>query len=92
MPPAADAGAIGGKGVTGTVGGVAVFVGSPSAAAERVSISTKILNRISALNEDGKTVSVLLAGDEVAGLIAMRDEPRADARCMVPVCDVTDRV
>ena len=80
VPPAADAGAIGGKGVTGTVGGVAVFLGSPSAAAERVAISTKILNRISALNEDGKTVSVLLAGDEVAGLIAMRDEPRADAR------------
>jgi Cd2+/Zn2+-exporting ATPase len=32
------------------------------------------------LNEQGQTVSVLIAGDAVAGLIAMRDEPRADAR------------
>jgi Cd2+/Zn2+-exporting ATPase len=32
------------------------------------------------LNNQGATVSVLLAGGGVAGLIAMRDQPRADAR------------
>jgi Cd2+/Zn2+-exporting ATPase len=36
--------------------------------------------RIAALNAEGKTVSVLMSGSVVAGLIAMRDEPRADAR------------
>ena len=35
--------------------------------------------RIVALNDEGKTVSVLLANGVVAGLIAMRDEPRPDA-------------
>jgi Cd2+/Zn2+-exporting ATPase len=35
--------------------------------------------RIVALNADGKTVSVLVADGNVAGLLAMRDEPRPDA-------------
>lgn len=38
-----------------------------------------MLTRIEALNNDGKTVSVLLVDGEPAGLLAMRDEPRADA-------------
>ncbi|PMZ79441.1 HAD family hydrolase, partial [Pseudomonas sp. FW306-2-11AD] len=36
--------------------------------------------RIAAFNDDGKTVSVLLADGQVAGAIAMRDEPRVDAK------------
>ena len=36
--------------------------------------------RIAALNDEGKPVSVLLAANTVAGMIAMRDEPRDDAR------------
>ena len=35
--------------------------------------------RISALNDEGKTVSVVLIDMEPAGAIAMRDEPRPDA-------------
>jgi Zn2+/Cd2+-exporting ATPase len=80
VPPAANAGAIGGKGVTGSVGGVALFLGSPKAAAEKVALTPEQTARITALNDEGKTVSVLLAGDQVAGLIAMRDEPRDDAK------------
>ncbi len=34
---------------------------------------------ISALNDEGKTVSVLVVDGKLAGAIAMRDEPRADA-------------
>ncbi len=42
--------------------------------------SRRISPRASAqLNDEGKTVSVLLVGKETAGLIAMRDEPRPDA-------------
>ena len=74
------AGAVGGKGVVGTVEGQELFLGSPRAAGERTSLSADLENRIAALNDDGKTVSVLLANSKAAGLIAMRDEPRADAR------------
>ncbi|CAM5770410.1 ATPase [Labrys miyagiensis] len=74
-----DARALGGKGVRGTVEGRTVFLGSAKAAAEQASLSDGVLARIEALNDDGKTVSVLLVDGAPAGLIAMRDEPRADA-------------
>lgn len=79
-PQVSDAKAIGGKGVTATVEGAEVFLGSPSAAGERIALTVEQIARITALNDEGKTVSVLLAGDVVAGAIAMRDEPRPDAR------------
>jgi len=80
VPPAANGAAVGGKGVTGSVGGVALFLGSPNAAGEKVPLTAEQTAQITALNDEGKTVSVLLAGDQVAGLIAMRDEPRPDAK------------
>ncbi|RDI58879.1 heavy metal translocating P-type ATPase [Microvirga subterranea] len=80
VPPAANAGAVGGKGVTGSVGGVPLFLGSPKAAAEQVALTSEQTALITGLNDEGKSVSVLLAGDRVAGVIAMRDEPRPDAR------------
>lgn len=80
IPPAADAAAIGGKGVTGRVGGERVFLSSPAAAMERTEVLAEHLARIEALNGEGKTVSVLLVNDDLAGLIAMRDEPRSDAK------------
>ncbi len=79
IPAAHDAKALGGKGVTATVEGQEIFLGSPRAAAERVAIPTQHLVTITALNDAGKTVSVLLVGEKLAGAIAMRDEPRADA-------------
>lgn len=80
VPPAANAGAVGGKGVTGSVGGVPLFLGSPKAAAEKVALTSEQTALITGLNDEGKSVSVLLAGDRVAGVIAMRDEPRPDAK------------
>jgi Cd2+/Zn2+-exporting ATPase len=77
---AADGKALGGKGVTGTVEGVEAFLGSPKAAGERVTLDAATLDHIEALNHEGKTVSVLVLGDAPAGLIAMRDEPRPDAK------------
>lgn len=79
VPHVNDAKALGGKGITGTVDGVAVFFGSPAAAGERVALSADQIAHITALNDDGKTVSVLLVGKSLAGAIAMRDEPRPDA-------------
>ena len=77
---AADGAAVGGKGVVGRVGERRLFLGSPRAAAERTALSGETAARIAALNDQGKTVSVLLVDDRAAGLIAMRDEPRDDAR------------
>ncbi len=80
VPAAFDARALGGKGVTASVDGRAVFLGSPQAAGERVALSAEQTARITALNDEGKTVSVLIIGEMLAGAIAMRDEPRADAK------------
>ena len=80
VPIAAEAKALGGKGVIGTVDGRALFLASPKAAEEKRPLTAEQSARIAALNDDGKTVSVLMVGDQVAGLLAMRDEPRADAR------------
>ncbi|KKC33107.1 ATPase, partial [Devosia psychrophila] len=74
-----QAGAVGGKGVVGTVNGIELFLGSPKAAAEKVALGADLDARIVALNDEGKTVSVLIADGAVAGIIAMRDEPRPDA-------------
>lgn len=79
IPTATEAQALGGKGVTARVEGQHVFLGSPQAAKDRVSIPEQYGNMISALNEEGKTVSVLVVGDALAGAIAMRDEARSDA-------------
>ncbi|WP_426240571.1 heavy metal translocating P-type ATPase [Pararhizobium sp. DWP1-1-3] len=80
VPAVSDAKALGGKGVTATVNGKAVFLGSPQAAGDRIALSAEQTAAITALNDEGKTVSVLIIGDALAGAIAMRDEPRADAK------------
>jgi Cd2+/Zn2+-exporting ATPase len=77
---ATDARAIGGEGVVGKSGGVELFLGSPQAAEKRTAIPGELKARIAALNDEGKTVSVLVADGILAGIIAMRDEPREDAK------------
>ena len=80
VPPVSDAKALGGKGVTATVDGKAVFLGSPQSAGDRIALSAEQTAAITALNDEGKTVSVLIIGETLAGAIAMRDEPRPDAK------------
>jgi len=80
VPPSAAAHAIPGKGLSARVGGEEIFLGSAVAAAQRVAFTPELDTLINRYTDAGKTVSVLLAGDEIAGVIAMRDEPRADAR------------
>ncbi len=77
--PASAGKALGGKGVTAVIEGAEVFLGSPKAAAEQVSLSPAHVRSIAALNDAGKTVSVLIIDNILAGAIALRDEPRADA-------------
>ncbi|KNY24058.1 heavy metal translocating P-type ATPase [Methylobacterium sp. ARG-1] len=80
VPPAFGAQAFGGKGIASKVGGLDLFLGSPREAGARVPFTPDQEERVSGLQGEGKTVSVLLANGAVAGLLAMRDEPRSDAR------------
>lgn len=77
---AQDAKAIGGKGVVGKVDGKEVALFSPKAAKEKVALSDDDKKQIEKLNDDGKTVSVLLVDGKIAGYVAIRDEPREDAK------------
>lgn len=79
-PPAFGAKALGGKGVTGNVGGLDLFLGSPRATTGRATLTAEQEARVSALQGEGKTVAALVVNRSLAGLLAMRDEPRADAR------------
>jgi Cd2+/Zn2+-exporting ATPase len=56
-----------------------LWLGSPKAAAAIAPLPAEADARIAALQEEGKTVSVLLVNDRPVGLIAVRDEPREDA-------------
>ncbi|WP_421593352.1 heavy metal translocating P-type ATPase, partial [Shinella sp. M27] len=78
-PVATGSRALGGKGVTAIVEGKEIFLASPKAASERVALSAEVQATTTALNDDGKTVSMLIVDGVLAGAIAMRDEPRADA-------------
>ncbi|WP_163883462.1 heavy metal translocating P-type ATPase [Rhizobium laguerreae] len=79
VPPAFELEALPGKGVSGKVGGETLDLLSPPAARERGTLSAEQDACIMALNDEGKSVSVLLVNGVAAGLIAMRDEPREDA-------------
>ncbi len=80
VPPAFEVEAIPGKGMTGRVGGERLDLLSPSAARATGALTAEHEECIAALNEQGKSVSVLLVDGKAAGLIAMRDEPRRDAK------------
>ncbi|TLW96108.1 heavy metal translocating P-type ATPase [Rhizobium sp. MHM7A] len=79
VPPAFELEALAGKGVRGKVGGETLDLLSPPAARERGALDGEQQARVTALNDEGKSVSVLLVNGAAAGLIAMRDEPREDA-------------
>ena len=69
-----------GKGMEGTVDGAEVFIGAPRFANERANISEAIQSAIGTLENAGKTVAVVTHKEQVVGLIALRDEPRASTR------------
>jgi Cd2+/Zn2+-exporting ATPase len=79
VAPAVGVMALGGKGVKGRFRRRGLWLGSPKAAAAIAPLPAEAEARIAALQEEGKTVSVLLVNDVLVGLIAVRDEPREDA-------------
>ncbi len=71
---------IAGKGVEGEVASQKIFVGAPRFAREAGTIGAPLAQQIHALEAEGKTVVVAIANGEAIGLLALRDEPRSDAR------------
>ncbi len=71
--------ALPGKGAEALIDGETVCVGSPRLAQERGALSDDLGTRVAALQAEGKTVVILLRENVPQGLIALRDEPRADA-------------
>ena len=76
---AMEAKAIAGQGVTGTLDGSVIFVGAPRHALSRASFDDQAKAAVEQLETAGKTVAAVIADGALAGLIAMRDEPREDA-------------
>ncbi|GGL14331.1 heavy metal translocating P-type ATPase [Deinococcus radiotolerans] len=80
VPAATDAQALPGKGATATVEGRALSVTSPRHAATLTTLDPELSRAVTAFEEQGRTAVVLLEGATALGVIAIRDEPRADAR------------
>ena len=71
--------ALPGQGAEASIAGVTVRVGSPRLAEDLGALTEESRNRIAALESEGKTVVIVLCENVAQGLIALRDEPRADA-------------
>jgi Cd2+/Zn2+-exporting ATPase len=82
VPLARDASTTAGKAVHATVEGRRLAVGSPAHAAQAATLGVMERSAIEKLEDRGNTVAVLFdeQAKEVLGLIAIRDEPRRDAR------------
>jgi Cd2+/Zn2+-exporting ATPase len=79
LRPAKDSRAIPGKAVEAVVIGKRVSVGSPSHAAAEAPLPADAEQAVAEWEGQGKTVVVVSVDDSPMGLIAVRDEPRADA-------------
>ncbi|MET3352822.1 heavy metal translocating P-type ATPase [Xanthobacter autotrophicus] len=87
LRPAKDSRAIPGKAVEAVVTGKRVGVGSPRYAAEQARIPDEADRMIVEWEDQGKTVVVVSLDGAPIGLIAVRDEPRADAAAGIRALD-----
>ena len=79
LRPAAQARSVPGKAVTAKVAGKIVTVGSSRHFAGTIALTTEVADTVAKLEDAGKTVVLVVADDAAVGVIAARDEPRADA-------------
>ena len=77
--PSQDAKALMGKGVVATVGDAPAWVASPRYAMDNGGLDGLGLRQATIFEEEGKTAVAVFREKTPLGLIAMRDEPRADA-------------
>ncbi len=79
-PYATEAAAVPGKAATALVEGARVAVGSPGFALEQSADLSNLSAGIDGFEEQGKTAIVVLRDGRALGVLALRDEPREDAR------------
>ncbi len=72
--------AVAGQGIAGMVEGRVLFLGSPAAALARAAEHAEARETIEGMAATGRTLAVLVADGVLAGAIALRDMPRADAK------------
>ena len=80
IPESTDGQAVKGRAATAKVAGRMLAVGSPKYAAELKPLAVDLAGQVEGLELQGKTVVVLMNPPEPLGLIAIRDEPRSDAK------------
>ncbi|GGK28897.1 ATPase [Deinococcus malanensis] len=80
LPDAADGRALAGLGVSATVEGRLITVASPRFAAEQQDLPEEFMQTVERYEAQGQTVVVVLDSTAPVGVIALRDEPRADAQ------------
>ena len=79
LPTATGSRALAGRGVSGQVEGRELSLMTPRHLHEKVILEESLSARIIALEEAGKSLALLVEGERLLGLIAVRDEPREDA-------------
>ncbi|WP_417452404.1 heavy metal translocating P-type ATPase [Kiloniella sp.] len=80
IPAVTEAQSITGKAALGNVEGRMVAVGSTDYFAEQLSENAKIYEQAQGLLAQGKTVVVVIIDNVLAGVLALRDEPREEAK------------
>ncbi|WP_417431246.1 heavy metal translocating P-type ATPase [Kiloniella sp.] len=78
IPAVTEAQSITGKAALGNVEGRMVAVGSTDYFAEQLSGNAKIYEQAQGLLAQGKTVVVVIINNALAGVLALRDEPREE--------------
>ncbi|MEO8244338.1 MAG: heavy metal translocating P-type ATPase [bacterium] len=81
--PSSGAKALIGKGAEAVVDGQTAWVASPRYASELGALDAAGLRRATEMEAEGKTVVVVFRARLALGLIALRDEPRDDAKAAV---------
>jgi Cd2+/Zn2+-exporting ATPase len=79
LPSATDARAYPGKGASAAIEGMTIIVASPGYAESLGAMTEDARRRAELLEDAGKTVVVVIEGQRIAGLLGLRDEPRADS-------------
>ena len=80
LKKASDSQSLSGRGVQAQVGDHLVTIASPRYAREITQFPQDQQEAIQSLEEQGKTVAVVIGDDSVLGIIALRDELREDAK------------
>lgn len=80
LPRVQAARALSGSGVAGHVEGRDLLLVSPRHVADGLTEQPEHRHAIEILESEGKSVAILVVGERLLGVIAVRDEPRDDAR------------